>query len=145
MVVPNQDRPLGERLGMPFGLVRPPLDDPRSCLPPAVRVGSRVKGIGEKPQDIVIDGQLPYYAVLASISRESREGNLLVAEPQQHLPDTAEFGHFLERQMKAFLDPALGFLLDLAALGPAEAHGKKKLQLAPASLLAGGLQRSLPQ
>src|SRR5579875_670091 len=145
MVVPNQGRPFGERLGMPFGLARLALSDPRSSLPPAIRVSSRVEGIGEQRQDIVIDGQLPYHAAIAAISRESREGDLLAAEPQQHLPDASEFGHFAERQMKAFLDPAIGVLLDFAGLRPVEAHGKKKLQLAPASLLTNRLQRSLSQ
>ena len=42
------------------------------------------------------------------------------------LPDASEFGHFAERQLNAFLDPAIRVHRDLAALRPAEAHGKKE-------------------
>jgi hypothetical protein len=130
---------------VPFGFVRLPLDDLRSCLRPAIRVSSRVEGVGEKRQDIVIDGQLPHPAALAPLSRESREGDLLAAEPQQHLPDASEFRHFTERKINALLDPAIRVHLNLAALRPAEAHGKKKLQFAPPRFLADRFQRSLSQ
>jgi len=47
---------------MPFGLVRLPLDDPRSRFGLAVCVSSRAEGIGKNRQHVVIDGQLPHQA-----------------------------------------------------------------------------------
>lgn len=82
MVVPNQGRPFGEWLGIPVGLARLALDGPRSCLSPAVRVGSRIERVGKKRQEVVIDGQLPQYAAFRANPGRSREGDLLTAEPQ---------------------------------------------------------------
>src|SRR5580698_5588569 len=127
MVVANQDGPLGTRLTVSLRLSRTPVHNGRAGLRLSKGICSGINRVDENLQHGIVDGKFPSDRGSASVARQRWKRDVLLPEPQQHLPRTSQLGHLGEDQLKSLLHALIRSLLDFACCCPAQTYRKEKL------------------
>src|SRR5258705_205348 len=99
-----------------------------------IGVGAAVDRVLDHPVDGGIVRPAPDHLAIMALGGQVQP---MLDEPEQGLPDTAEFGHLVEGENDGFLDTAIGILLEpVADLHEAD-RGRDDKFAAPGLLIAG--------
>src|SRR6266404_8974709 len=131
----DQRQPFGSRL-----TTAPGLDHACGCIISCrdttltIGVGAAVDRVLDHPVDGRIVWPAPDHVAIIALSGQVQP---VLDEPEQGLPDTAEFRHLVEDENDGFLDTAIGILLESVADLHEADRGRDDKFAAPGLLMAG--------
>jgi hypothetical protein len=121
----KQDPPIWLRANALANHALPAILDARNRFASSADITATIDRVREDVAKGVIDRHLPYDLSLVLTVDNHRKFDMFLANPNQHLADTAQFTKFAEHESNGLANAQIGIFLNTIALGPhiTDAHG----------------------